>query len=219
MVSMKIGVVGTGNMGRALGLRLASNGHQVLFGSRDLSKAKAAAAAGPNSTLAGDFDEAAAFGEVVLYTVRDVPPSRLLHDPRVLSGKIVIDCNNSDLPSDFRFVPTTPSLAERLAADIPHARVVKAFNTMAAQLIELDRETLSAYRVSVFVCSDDVEAKARVSGLAEELGFVAVDSGELERARLVESMGDFIRFQIVGMHRGPFATISVQVVEKARETV
>jgi predicted dinucleotide-binding enzyme len=51
-----------------------------------------------------------------------------------------------------------------------------------------------------------------VKGLAEELGFVGVDSGELERARLVESVADFIRFQILAMGLGMFATISVHLV-------
>jgi predicted dinucleotide-binding enzyme len=89
---VRIGIIGTGKMGRALGLRWAEAGHPVLFGSRDLRKAKAIAASRPNSTQSGDFDAAAAFGEVVLYTVRTVLPSRLLREPQALSGKIVIDC-------------------------------------------------------------------------------------------------------------------------------
>ena len=56
---MKIGIIGTGNMGQALGLRWARVGHDVLFGSRDLSKAETIAASGPDSTQAGDFDSAA----------------------------------------------------------------------------------------------------------------------------------------------------------------
>jgi 8-hydroxy-5-deazaflavin:NADPH oxidoreductase len=55
-----------------------------------------------------------------------------------------------------------------------------------------------------------------VKELAEELGFVGVDSGELERAQLVESVGDFIRFQIIGMGVGPFATISINVVTQVK---
>lgn len=209
---MKIGVVGTGNMGRTLGLLWARKGHQVLFGSRDRRKAEAVAANGYGRAQAGNLDDAAAFGEVILYTVRDILPSSLLRQPQVLSGKIVIDCNNSEVPSDFRFAAPIPSLAERLAADVPGARVVKAFNTMAAQLIELGRDSLAPHQISVFVCSDSADAKAVVSSLAEELGFVSVDSGELERARLVEAVADFIRFQIIGMGRGPFAAISVHVV-------
>ena len=82
---------------------------------------------------------------------------------------------------------------------------------MAAQLIELEREELSRRRVSVFLCSDDAQAKFVVKGLAEELGFVGIDCGGLERAQLVETVGDFIRFQIIEMGLGPFATISVNV--------
>jgi 8-hydroxy-5-deazaflavin:NADPH oxidoreductase len=212
-------------MGRALGLGWARRGHDVLFGSRDLTKAKAIAAKGSASTLVGDFDAAAAFGEVVLYTVRDHFPSSVLKEPQVLSGKIVIDCNNSailglDVPdpdnrSGIHFTTPNPSHAELLAADAPRARVVKAFNTMASQLIELDRDELVRRRVSVFLCSDDAQAKSIVKELAEELGFVGVDCGELERAQLVEGVGDFIRFQIIGMGLGAFATISVDVASPA----
>jgi 8-hydroxy-5-deazaflavin:NADPH oxidoreductase len=219
---MKIGIIGTGNMGRALGERWAHVGHEVFFGSRDLGKAKAIADSYSGSVRAGDFDAAAAFGDVILYTIRDRFPSNLLKDPQTLSGKIVIDCNNSailglDLADPehrpgIHFTTPSPSLAERLAADIPGARVVKAFNTMASQTIELDRETLARHRVSVFLCSDDIQAKSVIKGLAEELGFIAVDSGALERARLVESVGDFIRFQIIEMGLGSLATISVNLV-------
>jgi predicted dinucleotide-binding enzyme len=222
---MRIGIIGTGNMGRALGLRWARGGHDVLFGSRELNKAETIAASGPDSTQAGDFDAAAAFGDVVLYTVRDVFPSNVLGKPQALAGKIVIDCNNSailglDIPDPYRrpgvhFTTPIPSLAERLAADAQGARVVKAFNTIPSKIIELDREKLVPHRVSVFLCSDDRQAKSVVSGLAEELGFVGVDSGELERAQLVEAVADFIRFQILGMGLGPFATISVHLVSHA----
>jgi hypothetical protein len=219
---MKIGIIGTGNMGRALGLRWARVGHHVLFGSRDPSKAKAAAASGTVSTQAGNFDAAAEFGEVILYTIRDHLPSSVLEKPQALDGKIVIDCNNNailglDIPDpDHRpglhFTTPIPSLAERLAADVQNARVVEAFNTIPSKVIELDREKLAPHRISVFLCSDDAQAKSVVKGLAEELGFVGVDSGELERAQLVEAVADFIRFQIIAMGRGPFATISVNLI-------
>jgi 8-hydroxy-5-deazaflavin:NADPH oxidoreductase len=219
---MKIGIIGVGSMGRALGLGWARAGHQVLFGSRDVSKAKAAAAGGPSSAQAGDFNDAAAFGEVVLYTVRDVLPSNLLRGPGALAGKVLIDCNNSailgiDIPDPkdrpgVHFSTPTTSLAERLAADVPGARVVKAFNTMPSTVIELGRERLAPHRVSVFVCSDDKQAKLIVKDLAEELGFVGVDSGELERAQLVEAVGDFIRYQILAMGLGPLTTISVNIL-------
>jgi len=103
----------------------------------------------------------------------------------------------------------TARLQQRLAADVPGARVVKAFNTMAAQVIALDRDELARHHVSVFLCSDDATAKAVVRGLAEELGFVGVDSGELERSQLVEALADFVRFQIAGMGLSAVATLSL----------
>lgn len=223
---MKIGIIGTGNMGRTLGLRWARTGHHVLFGSRDLGKARAIAELSPGSSEAGGFDDAAAFGEVVLYTVRNLFPSSILRRPQALSGKTVIDCNNSDIlgldipdpnqaTGGIRFPPPIPSLAERLAADVPAAHVVKAFNTIPATVLALDREQLSRQRISVFLCSDDPQAKSVVSTLSSDLGLVGVDSGGLERAQLVEVVADFIRFQIVEMGAGLFATISLHVVPNA----
>lgn len=213
-VFMNIGIIGTGNMGRVLGTGWSAAGHEVFFGSRDQRKATAIAA-DCRSAKAGSFAEAAAFGEVILYTVRDVLPSTLLGSVEALTDKVVIDCNNSDQAADFHFEPPVPSLAERLAADIPQARVVKAFNTVPHLVIELGREQLKAFKVSVFVCSDDAEAKNLVMSLAEDLGFVGIDSGELVRAQLVESVADFIRFQIGGMNLGFTSTISVQVIPRA----
>ena len=213
---MRIGIIGSGNMGQALGGRWAAAGHAVLFGSRDSAKAIAIAERCGHSAQAGSFDDAAAFGEVVLHTVRGVFPSELLAAPGSLDGKIVIDCNNSDLPADFRFAIPVPSLAERLARDVARARVVKAFNTMAAELISLDLKYLAPQRVSDFVCSDDRTAKAVVAGLAAQIGFEPVDSGSLEHTYLLEALGDFIRLQIAGLGRGPMTAISVhQVMDHA----
>lgn len=216
---MKIGIIGTGNMGRALGGRWAGVGHEVLFGSRDPRKAAAVAGSAGKTARAGDFDAAAAFGDVVLYTVREPLPSRLLHTPSLLDGKIVIDCNNTqilgfDAPphperKGFQFVSPIPSLAEQLAADIPRARVVKAFNTVPSPVIDLERAKLASMRVSVFLCSDDAEAKTVVRGLVEEIGFVGVDSGSLDRTQLVEKVADFIRFQILELGTGVLTTISL----------
>src|SRR5437870_3781953 len=82
--------------------------------SRDRDKAEKVAAQGGHHALPGNLDEAAAFGEAILYTVRDVFPSSLLSNARALTGKIVVDCNNSDMPADFRFATPIPSLTEKL---------------------------------------------------------------------------------------------------------
>ena len=216
---MKIGIIGTGNMGRTLGLRWAALGHEILFGSRDIDKARSVAARSSDSASAGSFDDAANFGDVVLYTVRGVPPSRMLREPQALSGRVVIDCNNRPLTNDTELpILHIVSLAEDLAADVPGALVVKGFNTMAHRVIELSREQLLTHRVSVFLCSDNPKAKGIVKGLAEELGFVGIDCGRLANARLLEDgIFPLISLQIGTMGLGPFATVSVHVLPGKRQ--
>jgi 8-hydroxy-5-deazaflavin:NADPH oxidoreductase len=221
-VAVQIGIIGSGNMGRTLGLAWARSGHEVCFGSRDPSKARALAGQGGASARAGDFDAAAAFGEVVLYTVRDVLPSRLLADVTVLADKVVVDCNNRDIgddsdPSSFRFdmPPEAISSTQRLARDIPDARVVKAFNTLPSPVLALDREQLARARVSLFACADDGVAKAKVLGLAEQLGLHGIDCGGLERSWLLDALADFVRLQVGVLGLGPYACLSLQVLSTA----
>ena len=95
---MKIGIIGSGNMGRSLGILWAEQGHEVFFGSRDAEKGKATAELAERGTQGGTNDQAAAFADVILWTVRNIMPKQLLSHPEVLDSKIIIDCNNQDIP-------------------------------------------------------------------------------------------------------------------------
>ncbi|RUT07695.1 hypothetical protein DSM106972_019550 [Dulcicalothrix desertica PCC 7102] len=214
---MKIGIIGSGNMGRSLGILWAEQGHQVFFGSRDSEKGKAVAQKAGLGTQGGTNDEAAAFADVILWTARGVMPSELLSNKEVLNGKIIIDCNNQDIPEEFAYPAIVESLAEKLASDVPNARVVKAFNTMAQEVFELAPAPLKDYQVSVFVAGDDEQARSTVMQLATVIGFAPVDSGVLRNARLVEGLGDFIRMIMIGQQQGSYATISVNVLPKAEQ--
>ncbi|AFY92744.1 NADPH-dependent F420 reductase [Chamaesiphon minutus] len=209
---MKIGIIGSGNMGRSLGILWAEQGHQVFFGARTAEKGKAVAESAGQGTQGGTNDEAAAFGDVILYSARGVDPVEVLSSTAVLTGKILIDPNNSTIPAEFAYEPIEKSLAEILAEQVPNAIVVKAFNTMAQEVFELAPEPLRGHRVSVFVASDNETARQTVMQLAEEIGFVAIDSGRLRNARMIETIGDFIRFVIIGQQQGSYATISVDVL-------
>lgn len=139
---MKIGIVGTGNMGRILGCGWAVAGHEVFFGARNPQAASRAAGLahtqGAAHAFAGSNDEAAAFGDVVFFGVRNVQPDHVLANTSVLHGKVVIDPNNWPVPQGrFDFTPVTQSLAEKRQAYLPRAHVVKAFNTMAQELFEM----------------------------------------------------------------------------------
>lgn len=165
----------------------------------------------------GTNDEAAAFGNVLLYTARGVAPSSVLSSLDFLNGKVMIDCNNWNIPEGYAYEPIVESLAEKLAADIPNAHVVKAFNTMAQEVFELSPSPLKEHHVSCFICSNNEQAKKTVMSLAEEIGFSPVDCGALRSARMLEGLGDFIRFMIGGMQLGPFATISVNKLPPAQD--
>jgi 8-hydroxy-5-deazaflavin:NADPH oxidoreductase len=212
---MKIGIIGSGNMGRSLGILWAEQGHEVFFGSRTTKKGKEVAEIAGQTTQGGSNDEAAAFGDVLLYTVRGVHPAEVFSSTSVLDHKILIDCNNQEIPENFDYPAITQSLAEKLAAEVPKAKVVKAFNTMAQELFELAPTPLKNYNVSVFVAGDDESAKQTVIQLAQEIGFQAINCGELRHARLIESAGDLIRLLMIQQQMGSYATISVHSLPPA----
>jgi 8-hydroxy-5-deazaflavin:NADPH oxidoreductase len=213
---MKIGIIGSGNMGRSLGILWAEQGHQVFFGARTTEKGQAVAEFAGLGTQGGTNDKAAIFADVLLYTARGVNPSEVFTSTEILAGKILIDPNNFEIPEDFGYLPIMKSLAETLAEQIPNAIVVKAFNTMAQELFELAPEPLREHNVSVFVASDDELARKTVMRLAEEIGFTPVDSGQLRNSRMIEGLGNFIRFIIIGQQQGGYATISVNKLPAAQ---
>jgi predicted dinucleotide-binding enzyme len=212
---MKIGIIGSGNMGRSLGLLWAEQGHEVFFGARTAEKGQSVAALAKHRTQGGTNDEAAAFGDVLLYSARGVDPAEVLKSISVLKGKILIDPNNWAIPEGFAYEPIAISLAETLAKQVPEVIVVKAFNTMAQEVFEIPKAELQKQQVSVFVASDDVTARQTVMQLATEIGFNPIDSGVLRNARMLEGLGDFIRFIIIGQQQGGYATISVNVLPEA----
>lgn len=102
---MKIGIVGTGNMERVLGLVLAERGHQVFFGARDLERAARTARLSEFDTRSGSNRQAADFGEVIFYNPRDVDPREVIDDIHAVDGKIVVDAHNGSVPDGFAFEP------------------------------------------------------------------------------------------------------------------
>jgi predicted dinucleotide-binding enzyme len=213
---MKIGILGSGNMGRSLGILWVEQGHEVFFGARTTEKGQEVAAIAGHKTQGGSNDQAAAFGEVLLYTVRGVNPAEVLSSLSVLDDKVLIDCNNQEIPENFEYPAITRSLAEKLAEEVPNARVVKAFNTMAQELFELAPDPLKNHNVSVFVAGDDEAAKQAVMQLAQEIGFNPIDCGRLRHARLLEGAADLIRLLMIQQQMGAYATISVHSLPPAQ---
>ena len=88
---------------------------------------------------------------------------------------------------------------------------------MAQEVFELAPTPLKDYNVSCFVAGDDEEARNTVMTLAEDIGFNPLDCGDLRNARLLEGLGDFIRFMIIGQKLGSHGTISVNVLPAAQQ--
>jgi predicted dinucleotide-binding enzyme len=187
---MRIGVLGTGAVGTTLATALQQRGHDVRLGSRSTTNADAAAWAARTGGSHGTFADAAEHGEVVISATKGeaaVAAIRLAGAER-LGGKVLIDVSN---PLAFGpdgphlFTTTTESLAERVQAAAPDARVVKA-------LCHVDRTVMvDPGRVGgpsdTFLCGDDADAKAVVTGLLRELGWASVvDLGDLTAARALE---------------------------------
>ena len=195
---MKIGIIGSGNMGRSLGVVWTELGHEVFFGARNLEQARGAAALTNGKARFDSNDEAAAFGEVLLYSLRGVSPSEALAQVGSLENKVLIDLNNSEIPPNFAYEPITISLAEKLQQEVPRARVVKAYNTFPQEIIEHFPDKIRQVKIATFVAGDDQDARNIVLELSREIGLDPIDCGPLRHARLIEGLGDLIRYLLIG---------------------
>ena len=106
-----------------------------------------------------------------------------------MAGKVLVDISNP-ISADYKtlVIGHTTSAAEEIQALAPEAIVVKAFNTIFAQL--LPAEARQGKTLQVFVASDDEAAKGQVSGLAQSVGFEAVNAGSLSNSRFIEPIGE-----------------------------
>ncbi|HEY5825255.1 MAG TPA: NAD(P)-binding domain-containing protein, partial [Cyclobacteriaceae bacterium] len=138
---MKIGIIGSGNMGRTLGLLWMEKGHQVFFGSRNEKDISFIKEISGKVIRHGTIEEASLFGDVLLYSLRDTLPSTIL-DRTQWTNKIIIDCNNGPIPADFNFPPLVESFSEMYQKDVPEANVVKAFNCIAQETLNHDYEVI-----------------------------------------------------------------------------
>ena len=186
---MKIADLGTGNVVKALGVRWAKGGHDVYFGARDPQSEEAREVlrqAGSRARL-GSCSEAIAASDLILLAIPWDQTKKVLQSAADLNGKIVMDCINP-LTADLSGLELgfETSAAEQIAEWFPQTRVVKAFNTLSAATME--NAKYDNQLAGMFYCGDDVEAKALVRQLAEELDFDPIDSGPLRLARQLEPL-------------------------------
>lgn len=185
---MNIAVIGTGNVGGALGTGWAQKGHRVTFGSRDPNSAKIQdllQSAGPNAQAA-TVSEAVAGAAVVVLATPWPATEPVIRSAGSLAGKVVVDATNPLGPGLQLTVGTTSSGAEQVAQWAEGAPVVKAFNTTGFE--NMANPIYDGEPIAMFICGDDAEAKATVTRLAEDLGFEVADTGALAMARNLEPL-------------------------------
>ncbi len=186
---MNIGIIGSGKVGSGLGKIWANKGHRVIFSfSRDPEKLKALAQSSPQAR-AGSAVEAAELSEIVLLSVGWAAAEEAIKAAGSLHGKIIIDCTNPVRPDlSGLSVGLATSAAEEIARMAPEAIVVKAFNTVFAEVYHSDSRLFGSRRPTMFYCGDNDEAKSAVARLIHETGFEPIDSGPLKSARYLEPL-------------------------------
>ena len=190
----KIGVLGSGAVGKVLADGFVKHGYEVMLGSREPAKLAAwqAATGGRGST--GTFADAARFGEVVVLAVKGTAAEEVVRlvGPDTLSGKTIVDATNpiADAPpvNGVLRLFTTPdeSLMERLQRLAPSARLVKAFSSVGNALMV--NPQLPGGPPTMFICGNDAAAKAEVKGILDRFGWGCEDMGGSEAARAIEPL-------------------------------
>ena len=195
LAQTRVGVLGSGEVGRRLAEGFRSRGHEVMIGSRDPSKSElrewvSGAGAGVE---AGTFTDAAAHGDLLVLAVLGSAAEEVIADagPDNFSGKVVIDAMN---PLDFSggFPPKLSitgedSLGERVQRSLPDAKVVKAFNTIGNTYFVDPR--FSEGQPTMLIAGDDEAAKGRVADVLADFGWSdPLDIGGIEGSRELEAI-------------------------------
>lgn len=186
---MKVTVIGAGNMGAAFVKQLTRAGHQVSVTARNAAKAAQVAAATPGAK-AVPAAGAAEGADVIVLATGYADAASALQGVGNLAGKVVIDITNP-LTADYMglTIGHGTSAAEEIAKAVPGAELVKAFNTVFAQVLAEGADFGNGRQVEVFVASDSERAKQTARALAESIGFAVVDAGPLKNARYLEPVG------------------------------
>lgn len=197
---MKIGILNTGNVGGRLARAWAATGHDLVLAKdgEDRKLAPLLAELGDRARL-GTIREAAQFGEAVLFSVYWPRVEAIVAEVGdALDGKVVVETMNPlGVTAEFKHFHDLDfmrdsSTAEDLQKRLPKARVVKAFNTLAAPLLEAAAWSTAPTGPSVPYAADDAEAGRVARGLITDAGFRPLATGPLRAARQIEQLGVFL---------------------------
>lgn len=190
---MKVGIIGSGSVGRTLAKDFIRLGHQVVLGTRSPEKANAELEKERVSACAASNEEAAKFGEwLVLCTKWDGVENAIeLAKKEHFSGKIVIDTTNP-LKFEVEGKPPVPgivypdSMGKRVQDLLPQSKVVKCFNIVTAAYML--NPALKDGTPTLFICGNDAPTKQQVSEFVKGVGWEVHDLGDITQSYLLENM-------------------------------
>ena len=192
-MTTKIGILGSGEVARALGNGFLQHGYDVMVGSRDPKKLSDWQAQSKGKGKVGTFQEAAAYGNSIVLSVKGNAAESLVKSiaPQ-LAGKTIMDTTNpiTDAPPKNGvlsfFTTLDDSLLERLQRMAPTAHFVKTFNTVGSDVMVNPR--FSEGKPTMFICGNHDQAKKEVSGILDLFGWEVADMGTVEAARAIEPL-------------------------------
>ena len=190
---MKVGILGSGEVAKALASGFLKHGHEVTMGTREPAKLADWRAKNPKGRV-GSFVDAARFGELLVLAVKGSVAAEVLHAAGAsnLAAKTIIDATNplADSPPvngvlKF-FTNLDESSMERLQREFADARFVKAFNSVGSQLM-VDPKFKDG-KPTMFICGNDEAAKKVVTRILDQFGWETEDMGKIEAARAIEPL-------------------------------
>jgi predicted dinucleotide-binding enzyme len=190
---MKVGILGSGDVAKALAGGFIKHGHQVVLGTRDAAKLKDFVAQNKGAQT-GSFADAAKFSEVVVLAVKGTAALDAVKAAGAanFAGKPVIDATNpiADAPPANGvlkfFTSLDQSLMERLQSALPDAHFVKAFNSVGnAAMVN---PQFPGGKPTMFICGNNETAKAVARGILDQFGWETADMGKAEAARAIEPL-------------------------------
>ncbi len=190
---VKVGILGSGDVGKVLAKGFLKNGYQVAIGSDHPEKLAEFKRENPEMETA-TFEQAAQSGDIVVVCVKGTVAEKIVEKvKRHITGKTVIDTTNpiADAPPQNGvlkyFTSLEESLMERLQTIAPDAQFEKAFNSIGSALL-VNPEFGDDTKPTMFICGNNDDAKKKVHEILEKFGFEVEDMGKVESARAIEPL-------------------------------
>ncbi len=193
---MKIGIIGSGIVGRVLGSAFLKEGNEVMLGTRDINKEEVKKwVSGNTGAQAGTFEATAKFGDIIVLATAGDITEQVIKTAGIenFNGKVVIDATN---PIDHTRPPVNgvlafsttlnDSLMERLQKLVPEAKLVKSFNSVGNAFMY--KPDFNGIKPTMFICGNDEDAKKTVTKILDSFGWEIEDMGKAEAARAIEPL-------------------------------